>query len=537
MELVWRVKRILLHALSILGIILPMTWSSKDNCQLPADLSGLWFQNRVENLIVINTTHIETKGECVQSDGSEKFIFEDKLEGCYRCVVLHQKHHNVLQYKETDCNIASEIDDLCDKINGDAPLNSMFRVDGSPETCPFKSPPFTFSYNRGSGECRSPISTIDSCTDDSRLLFRYQACPDIQGTESTVEELLCLASWKEGNDRFLVGKVYHKMATTDEQRYRCFAYKEIDGSLAYQVAQSGESTCTNGLSATEGSRTMTFYRVDSQQMSCKFPNWVTNHRRWHTLDYKRLYFVSHHNTSLRVSGDEQDQERRVICHTLVASSHHSVTIVAHATAACNSGYVCMMIYRRDGHVIELQQSGKVVLVPEEACNETNFNAITLPYTTLITASLHSRKCPYLGRYTVSGQKIDGTRRKRQQGDVEAEKCDDEVFESLVVGCTQSSDTMQFYSACASETISEYSCHGSWEDNQTSYLIASPVSRTSIGARRFCFIYSKSVADSSFGRNKGKGVAMLQMSTVTDSCHRHIMPGITGVWAFNLTVNG
>nr|CAD7263704.1 unnamed protein product [Timema shepardi] len=363
-------------------------FTSSDNCQLPADLSGLWFQNRVENLIVINTTHIETKGECVQSDGSEKFIFED-----------------------------------------------------NPETCPFKSPPFTFSYNRGSGECRSPISTIDSCTDDSRLLFRYQACPDIQGTESTVEELLCLASWKDGNDRFLVGKVYHKMATTDEQRYRCFAYKEIDGSLAYQVAQSGESTCTNGLSATEGSRTMTFYR------------------------------------------------------------------------------------------------GKVVLVPEEACNETNFNAITLPYTTLITASLHSRKCPYLGRYTVSGQKIDGTRRKRQQGDVEAEKCDDEVFESLVVGCTQSSDTMQFYSACASETISEYSCHGSWEDNQTSYLIASPVSRTSVGARRFCFIYSKSVADSSFGRNKGKGVAMLQMSTVTDSCHRHIMPGITGVWALNLTVNG
>nr|CAD7440896.1 unnamed protein product [Timema bartmani] len=156
-----------------------------DNCQLPADWSGLWFQNRVENLIVINTTHIETKGECVQSDGSEKFIFEDKLEGCYRCVVLHQKHHNVLQYKETDCNIASELDDLCDEIIGDAPLYSMFRVHGSPETCPFKSPPFTFSYNRGSGECKFPISTIDSCTDDSRLLFRYQACPDIQGTEST----------------------------------------------------------------------------------------------------------------------------------------------------------------------------------------------------------------------------------------------------------------------------------------------------------------------------------------------------------------
>jgi hypothetical protein len=44
--------------------------------------------------------------------------------------------------------------------------------------------PLTFSYNVGSGLCTTPASNIDSCTRDSRLLLRYQACPDMKGTES-----------------------------------------------------------------------------------------------------------------------------------------------------------------------------------------------------------------------------------------------------------------------------------------------------------------------------------------------------------------
>uniref|UniRef100_T1GS50 DUF7042 domain-containing protein n=1 Tax=Megaselia scalaris TaxID=36166 RepID=T1GS50_MEGSC len=45
--------------------------------------------------------------------------------------------------------------------------------------------PFSFTYNRGHGECKSPVSNIDSCTEESRLLLSFQACPDVQGTEST----------------------------------------------------------------------------------------------------------------------------------------------------------------------------------------------------------------------------------------------------------------------------------------------------------------------------------------------------------------
>jgi hypothetical protein len=86
------------------------------------------------------------------------------------------------------CLQKDSLDNLCGQITGDATLYSMFRSDAGPTECPFRGgPPFTFTYNRGSGECSSPVSKVDSCTDESRLLLRYQACPDVHGTESTGE--------------------------------------------------------------------------------------------------------------------------------------------------------------------------------------------------------------------------------------------------------------------------------------------------------------------------------------------------------------
>lgn len=72
---------------------------------------------------------------------------------------------------------------VCAQINGDAIQYSLFRRDASPVECPFKGS-YTFTYSRGHGECRSPISRLDSCTENWRTFFRYQACPDT-GTESS----------------------------------------------------------------------------------------------------------------------------------------------------------------------------------------------------------------------------------------------------------------------------------------------------------------------------------------------------------------
>ncbi|ROT83957.1 hypothetical protein C7M84_022867 [Penaeus vannamei] len=105
----------------------------------------------------------------------------------------------------------------------------MFRRDARPVPCQFKGP-LTFGYQRGHGQCNSPASTIDSCTSESRLLFKYQACPDVQGTESSVQEVECIGHWKEGSTRYFVGRLEGRRA--DEDRYRCFAWREPGKPIA-----------------------------------------------------------------------------------------------------------------------------------------------------------------------------------------------------------------------------------------------------------------------------------------------------------------
>ncbi|TGZ47125.1 Uncharacterized protein DBV15_06119, partial [Temnothorax longispinosus] len=185
---------------------------------------------------------------------------------------------------------------LCSYITGDALLYSMFREEAPPVACPFRGP-MTFSYNRGHGTCSNPPSNVDTCTDDSRLLFKYQACPDVPASESAVEELECLATWKEGSSRYLVGRLHHGHASSNEDRYRCFVYEKagqqtvqsnlnraamgmgtMDHEVAlpaggpvpegtaevYRVAQSGDATCNGLFSPMEGSRTMTLRKGESR---------------------------------------------------------------------------------------------------------------------------------------------------------------------------------------------------------------------------------------------------------------------------------
>jgi hypothetical protein len=107
------------------------------------------------------------------------------------------------------CRPRETLQNLCDQIPGDALLYSMFKIDAEPIKCPIRgelqfeifitswnfngnfihhpSGPFLFTYNRGHGECTNPVSNIESCTEDSRMLLSFQACPDVPGTESTSE--------------------------------------------------------------------------------------------------------------------------------------------------------------------------------------------------------------------------------------------------------------------------------------------------------------------------------------------------------------
>lgn len=55
-------------------------------------------------------------------------------------------------------------------------------------------------------------------------------------TIGTVEELTCLATWKDGNSRYLVGLVSHHHAISNEERYRCFVYEKLTPGNGKQIA-------------------------------------------------------------------------------------------------------------------------------------------------------------------------------------------------------------------------------------------------------------------------------------------------------------
>ncbi|XP_045771075.1 uncharacterized protein LOC123871357 isoform X1 [Maniola jurtina] len=518
----------------VLLLTLAVYSSYGGGCTFPAEWTGSWFQSGIMGLIAINSTHIQSKGECSETEAYDKFLLYDRTYDCYRCMVIHEKHKYVLQYKETFCSQKDSLTSICDEISGDAPLYSMFRKEPrpEPEPCPFHPAPFTFTYNRGSGDCTYPPSRAESCTDDSRLLLRYMACPDVPGTESNVEELVCLAVWKEGSTRYLVGQISQvqrrNAIASDEDTYRCFIYKGQHGdkSTSYIIAQSGDATC-NGLSSpTDGSRTMKLTTSDDEHNRCHFPSWIVEHHKWFSLDHTHQYHFTTKNATLKIMNtDGSFEEKRLVCHSILEQKDKKhIKLVAHVTRGCESGHVCLKFHRREGNVLELQQGSGLWESPQDACAELD----NPPYVTLITTSLVPMPCPIQGRYSVLSSLADRRRRRQQLSSVDSDseglaECVSGDYDSASIGCGHAQDTIEFKSSC---TNTVYTCYGSWREGGRGFLIAAPVARPSARPKTFCFVYTH--------HNESSAV---WLSAVPHSCDRDALPGRHGDKGYNLTSNG
>ncbi|KAH8360056.1 hypothetical protein KR093_010413 [Drosophila rubida] len=437
------------------------------NCTFPARWEGSWFLSGYQQSIHIKGSQFSYRGRCAAYDGNKYLIVDEK--GCHRCLVIYEKHKNVLQYKESECEgdsmymhqsnpsalamrssikqsdhrggahpntnghsrlsssdqyIMRSNDDmndyfckgretlqnLCDQIPGDALLYSLFRESAEPVKCPLKGP-FIFTYNRGHGECKSPVSNIESCTEESRLLLSFQACPDVQGTESTVEELTCLATWKDGNSRYLVGLVSHHHAISNEERYRCFVYEKISSLMGgpsmlsskdaeYKLAQSGDATC-NGLDSAEvGSRIMSLRKPPAAER-CDFPAWFKGPRHWHALMGNAVYNYHSNDGSVHIIKPNGYMETRALCEQINKQTSTEMMAVVHYTTGCLSGFMCMMFYRRDTHVIEIQ-TGKPATRLEDACAPDHFDFNKMAYITLLASNPEPHICPMEGLYNLRG---------------------------------------------------------------------------------------------------------------------------------------
>ena len=88
----------------------------------------------------------------------------------------------------------------------------------------------------------------------------------------TEEDLSCLATWKDGSNRYLVAVLNSTHARTDEARYRCFLYQRQRGGghgaghtrghrghsdVIFKMAQSEKASCVGLWSVDEGVKTFT----------------------------------------------------------------------------------------------------------------------------------------------------------------------------------------------------------------------------------------------------------------------------------------
>ncbi|XP_043239515.1 uncharacterized protein LOC122390532 [Amphibalanus amphitrite] len=494
-------------------------------CSFPEHWRGTWFQSNVHQEISISDKEVSSKGNCTLAS-QQKYVVHNAVGRCYKCVIFYEKHVNVIQYKESFCNPDSkppDLDFLCGHVNGDIQLYSMFRVNYHPIACPLRGP-FSFSYSRGhmlQEECHQPNSRLERCIHSYRMLFRYQACVDVVASaEQSVEEMECLGMWKEGSARYLVTRRVSPNIARHEDAFRCFIYERAKPQeqplLDYHLAESAEATCSGLFSTSDGSTRLSLRRAPAARSRCRLPLWASGHRRWHSLDRATSYQFNRNGTGLVVTG--ADQETHLECDRVVSEGARRALFVVRSTTGCMSGFQCMAFYRRDGHVME-SQLGDVTRDAESACARHNFSRHKADYQTLVSSSQHHVVCPHLGQYSVTGQSHSARDPDDREGGDRDERALTPEFSALRVGC-QSHDTIVL-AGRVSDQSRAFSCHGSWQENDTFYLVASPRRHPWESTRHYCFVYS--VADDN-----------LRFSRVMRTCSRAVRPGVEGELTFNVT---
>ncbi|XP_029158756.1 uncharacterized protein LOC114931019 isoform X1 [Nylanderia fulva] len=517
-------------------------------CTFPEEWYGRWFQSGIADLVIVNGSEITSKGVCRDRIG-DKFLVHDVKYRCYRCIVMHAQHANVLQYKETYCTSEPPEPSLqtqCSILTSDATLISLFRSNAAPLPCPIKGP-LEFTYTHGDMECNMPRSRAETCTQDSRLLLRYQACANVHSSESVDVELECLAHWREGSTNYMVARLNsdrNDRKTSDEESYRCFIYTNPSNNT-WNLAQSSDAACNGLISVTEAAKTFKMMQKKPPEY-CKYPSWVTD-KSWVALDRmaSRLLASPYNLTIL------DRNETRLVCHSAVPIDdhrhHYSMPIdrenqkqfIAKATRDCKNGYVCVMFHRRDEHVIEMQLS-EWRQQADDICNSSTFNLHTMPYTTFITSDPTTRQCPNLGRYEIVSLfrpphadnvenllAADGEQSVANAAEVHdvrvpstpsPSQCHHGSVRRLDIGC-RAPDRMEFATSCSDEALSEYLCHGTWIENDTAYLVAS----TDVG--RYCLVYSASAATTGSRELSVTG----HLASCPRASHRHPVS-----WQVNLT---
>ncbi|KAK3612631.1 hypothetical protein CHS0354_042145 [Potamilus streckersoni] len=363
-------------------------------CIFPLDWRGTWYQSRA--VIDISVNSISRKGTCIHRDGNRFLVLnkDHSNRKCFSCLVFTRWHHNLLQYKESNCWYEDSLETVCGHINGDALLHTLVKVPNIPEPCPFHGS-YTFTYTNStmsSQQCNHPVSEIRACADESRFKFIFKHCPGVQGTYNQVLDFKCVATWENG-EKFLYGVFSEPWMTQDEYRYRCFMHSFYGRNG--DMSMSADATCQGLQSTTLGAVSMSLTRVIRPRSTCTFPRYLANQNKWRDLSGRirlevdaglqvlRFKDILPHGTFVHSDGPEVSVSKLVLrcIHSVGQSIIDFVTdfFTYYTNDSCESGYQCLRVIKRDENVIELymgdstnnteascnyEQSTKYILIPD-----------------------------------------------------------------------------------------------------------------------------------------------------------------------------
>ena len=115
----------------------------------------------------------------------------------------------------------------------------------------------------------------------------------------TEEEMSCLATWKEGNRKYLVAMMNHSHVYNDESRYRCFIYQKQRGNRGGHLADGSEVSHRSGNKNHSGGSNVRIKMAMSAQASC-LGLWNV-HEGYKTFELKKRKCFYFYQTQIMLS--------------------------------------------------------------------------------------------------------------------------------------------------------------------------------------------------------------------------------------------
>ncbi|XP_047502369.1 uncharacterized protein LOC125047875 isoform X2 [Penaeus chinensis] len=212
-------------------------------CKVPEEWAGEWYSGW-DQVGVASDLWLD---QICLTSSRNRFLVKKEWRDCNTCYIVTEKHPNILEYKESQCEATDDLQALCSTIDPAQPPTHVMRMDSTTE-CPFLGlRPFTYRLRHRS--CTDEPSRLTSENNGTELVFHYDPCADDTDLHIDVrsERIECVGTWSEGNASFLMGKLESILG--GEPRYRCFTFAEEEGEEEegeghrYAVSRTSSEAC------------------------------------------------------------------------------------------------------------------------------------------------------------------------------------------------------------------------------------------------------------------------------------------------------